>query len=65
MLQEMLGLPVRDVPVISVISRVVQHKGYDILIESLKDLLYERVKEIHTKRFPYNDFLFEYYDEEQ
>lgn len=34
-------------------------------IESLKDLLYERVKEIHTKRFPYNDFLFEYYDEEQ
>ncbi|MBQ1651796.1 MAG: GTPase HflX, partial [Paludibacteraceae bacterium] len=23
-------------------------------IESLKDLLYERVKEIHTKRFPYN-----------
>ncbi len=34
-------------------------------IESLKDLLYGRVKEIHTKRFPYNDFLFEYYDEEQ
>lgn len=34
-------------------------------IESLKDLLYDRVKEIHTKRFPYNDFLFEYYDEEQ
>ena len=34
-------------------------------IESLKDLLYERVKEIHTKRFPYNDFLFDYYDEEQ
>lgn len=34
-------------------------------IENLKDLLYERVKEIHTKRFPYNDFLFEYYDEEQ
>ena len=34
-------------------------------IESLKNLLYERVKEIHTKRFPYNDFLFEYYDEEQ
>ena len=39
LLQEMLGLPVKDVPVISVISRVVQHKGYDILIESLKDLL--------------------------
>lgn len=27
-------------------------------IESLKTLLYERVKEIHITRFPYNDFLF-------
>lgn len=35
-----------------------------INIEELKTLLYERVKEIHTKRFPYNDFLFEYYDDE-
>lgn len=32
-------------------------------IEELKDLLYERVKEIHTQRFPYNDFLYELYDE--
>lgn len=32
-------------------------------IEELKDLLYERVKEIHTQRFPYNDFLYEIYDE--
>lgn len=31
-------------------------------IEELKDLLYERVKEIHTQRFPYNDFLYELYD---
>ncbi len=35
-----------------------------INIDELKQLLYDRVKEIHTKRFPYNDFLFEYYDEE-
>jgi len=34
-----------------------------INIEELKQLLYDRVKEIHTKRFPYNDFLFEYYDD--
>ena len=31
-------------------------------IDALKRLLYERVKEIHVSRFPYNDFLFEKYD---
>lgn len=30
-------------------------------IEELKELLYERVKEIHVTRFPYNDFLFQDY----
>ena len=34
-------------------------------IEELKKLLYERVKEIHVTRFPYNDFLFQKYDEEE
>lgn len=33
-------------------------------IDELKDLLYRRVKEIHTARFPYNDFLFQHYDDE-
>ena len=32
-----------------------------INISQLKDLLYDRVKEIHITRFPYNDFLFENY----
>ena len=32
-------------------------------IEALKEILYQRVKEIHTTRFPYNDFLFQKYDE--
>ena len=32
-------------------------------IDSLKSLLYERVKEIHVTRFPYNDFLFQQYDD--
>lgn len=32
-------------------------------IESLKKLLYEKVWEIHAERFPYNDFLFQKYDE--
>jgi GTP-binding protein HflX len=27
-------------------------------IQELRDLLYEKVKEIHTKRYPYNDFLY-------
>lgn len=35
-----------------------------INIDALKALLYERVKEIHVTRFPYNDFLFQQYDEE-
>ncbi|MDE6377735.1 MAG: 50S ribosome-binding GTPase, partial [Duncaniella sp.] len=33
-------------------------------IDELKALLYERAKEIHLTRFPYNDFLFQKYDEE-
>lgn len=32
-------------------------------IEELKERLYERVKGIHVTRFPYDDFLFSYYDE--
>lgn len=33
-------------------------------IEQLKQMLYERAKEIHLTRFPYNDFLFQKYDSE-
>lgn len=33
-------------------------------IDELKHMLYERAKEIHLTRFPYNDFLFQKYDEE-
>lgn len=35
-----------------------------INIDELKDLLYQKAKEIHTERFPYNDFLFQKYDED-
>lgn len=38
-LQEELGLPTKDVPMLAIISRVVQHKGFDILIEALKEIL--------------------------
>ena len=43
-LQEELGLPVKDVPMFAIISRVVHHKGFDILIESLKELLKEDIQ---------------------
>ena len=33
-------------------------------IDELKELLYQKVKEIHIERYPYNDFLFEKYDKE-
>ena len=33
-------------------------------IEELKKMLYEKAKIIHTQRFPYNDFLFQKYDED-
>lgn len=35
-----------------------------INIDELKSRLYEMAKEIHMKRFPYNDFLFQKYDKE-
>ncbi|MDH1602467.1 MULTISPECIES: GTPase HflX [Empedobacter] len=34
-------------------------------LEDLRKTVYEEVKEIHMKRFPYNNFLFQYYDEEE
>lgn len=30
-------------------------------IDALKEILYQKAKEIHTERFPYNDFLYEDY----
>lgn len=31
-------------------------------IDKLRDMMYEKVRQIHIQRFPYNDFLFEKYD---
>lgn len=33
-------------------------------IEELKELLYKRVKELHVQKYPYNDFLFQQYNDE-
>ncbi|NDV83025.1 GTPase HflX [Bacteroides sp. 51] len=35
-----------------------------INIEEMKSVVYKRVKELHVQRFPYNDFLYQNYDEE-
>jgi len=34
-------------------------------IDELKQMLYDKAKEIHTQRFPYNDFLYQKYDDEE
>lgn len=33
-------------------------------IDELKQKMYDKIKEIHIERYPYNDFLFQKYDEE-
>lgn len=33
-------------------------------IEELKQILYNKVRELHVQKYPYNDFLFTHYDEE-
>lgn len=35
-----------------------------INIDELKEMLYEKAREIHAERFPYNDFLYQKYDED-
>ena len=32
-------------------------------IDRLKHLLYEKARIVHSERFPYNDFLFQHYDD--
>ena len=34
-------------------------------IEELKQMLYMKVRELHVQKYPYNDFLFQKYDEDE
>lgn len=43
-LQKMLGLPVKDVPIIAMISRLVSHKGLDLVKQVAEDILHEDVQ---------------------
>ena len=36
-----------------------------INIDELKDVVYQRVKELHVQKYPYNDFLYQTYEEEE
>lgn len=33
-------------------------------IEQLRELLYQKVRELHVQKYPYNDFLYKHYDQE-
>ena len=35
-----------------------------IAIDELKRALYDRVRQLHVQKYPYNDFLFQHYEEE-
>ena len=33
-------------------------------IDELKEIVYKKVRELHVQKYPYNDFLYQTYDEE-
>lgn len=43
-LQKMLGLPVKDVPIIAMISRLVSHKGLELVKTVAEDILHEDIQ---------------------
>lgn len=34
-------------------------------LETMKQVLYNKVRELHVQKYPYNDFLFQHYDDQQ
>lgn len=57
-LQKMLGLPVKDVPIIAMISRLVSHKGLDLVKMVAEDILHEDVQFVllGTGDFAYEEY---------
>ncbi|MBE7079752.1 MAG: glycogen synthase GlgA [Clostridiales bacterium] len=43
-LQKMLGLPIKDVPIIAMITRLVSHKGLELVKAAAEDILHEDVQ---------------------
>lgn len=57
-LQKMLGLPVKDVPMIAMITRLVAHKGLDLVKTVAEDILHEDVQFVllGTGDFSYEEY---------
>lgn len=57
-LQKMLGLPVKDAPIIAMISRLVSHKGLDLVKAVIEDILHEDVQFVllGTGDFSYEEY---------
>ena len=57
-LQKMLGLPVKDVPIIAMISRLVSHKGIELVKRVAEDILHEDVQFVllGTGDFAYEEY---------
>ncbi len=57
-MQKMLGLPVKDVPVIAMISRLVSHKGIELIKTVAEDILHEDVQFVllGTGDFAYEEY---------
>ena len=57
-LQKMLGLPEKDVPVIAMISRLVSHKGLDLVKSVAEDILHEDLQFVllGTGDFGYEEY---------
>ena len=34
-------------------------------IQEMRDVIYKRVRELHVQKYPYNDFLYQNYEEEE
>ena len=57
-LQKMLGLPVKDVPIIAMISRLVSHKGLELVKMVAEDILHEDLQFVllGTGDFAYEEY---------
>ena len=57
-LQKMLGLPVKDVPIIAMISRLVSHKGLELVKTVAEDILHENIQFVllGTGDFAYEEY---------
>ena len=44
-------------------KKVIKRRKERKNIDTLKQVLYDKVRQLHVQKYPYNDFLFQQYDE--